>query len=161
MKKLIERIKYILVIPGTFDPDDLRRRRVLNAILFFLIFMILLMGITEFWNDNPALILQDFNYDMFMVLVSLSSGLVLSILLLMLSRSNRVPRNLAAWIFVLGTLIIIALSDTPFELTSGRSIFAWAIPVVLSVVILPPASVIVVDLMITVAFLYYAGFQWH
>ena len=55
MKKLIEKLKYLLIVPDTFDPDDLRRRRVLNNILLFLVFTIVVQGIAEFWDEDLAL----------------------------------------------------------------------------------------------------------
>ena len=161
MKKLIDKFKYLLIVPDTFDPDDLRRRRVLNNILLFLVFTIVVHGIAEFWDEDLVLLLEDRYPDMVMTFAAGSSSLALAVLLLLLNRSSRMPKNLAGWIFVAGMLAIISVADSPFELTSGRSIFAWAFPVALSVVVLPPASVFVVDLVITVAFLFYAGFSWH
>ena len=58
MKKLVDKLKYILVVPDTFEPDDLRRRRVLNDILLFLALIVLVVGILEFWNDNPVALFQ-------------------------------------------------------------------------------------------------------
>ena len=162
MKKLIEKLKYILIVPGPFDPDDLRRRRVLNSMLLFLIFIVILQTVAEYWNDNLILLLQaQCCPDFFMYVATAASTFVFAIFLLILNRSSRTPRNLAGWIFVVGLLIIISFSDYPVDLTSGRSIFLWAVPVALSVVVLPPASVLVVDLMITFAFLYFSGFSWH
>jgi len=55
----------------------------------------------------------------------------------------------------------VAISDYPEELTSGRSIFVWAIPITLSIIVLPPAAVFVADFIITILFAYFAGFQWQ
>ncbi len=163
MKKLIEKLKYILVVPGTFDPDDLRRRQVLNSILLFIVSITLVMVIAEFWDDSPAWLVQQCHgcNDLFMAFVAEVAGIAFVIILLLLNRSSRMPRDLVGWIFVVGVLVISSFSDYPLELTSGRTIFIWAIPVALSVIVLPPASVAVVDLIITIAFFYYAGFQWH
>jgi signal transduction histidine kinase len=86
--------------------------------------------------------------------------LVLCVILLILNRSSRIPKNLIGWIFVAGMIVVIALSDAPRELTNGRSILAWAVPITLSVIVLPPAAVFVVDVIITVLFWYFGGFQW-
>ncbi len=162
MKKLIEKLKPILTVPDTFDPDDLRRRRVLNSVLLSILAIVAVLGVSIFGSvDVPWLVEHRHDPDVFSVVAAFIVLGMLSILTFVLNRSSRAPRNLAGWLFVLGLLAIISTGDSPIELTSGRSIFAWAVPITLSVVILPPASVFVVDMIITGAFLYYSGFSWH
>ncbi len=163
MKKLIEKIRHVLIVPNTFDPDDLRRRQVLNSVLLFMIIFGCLLMAWNSWGNDFTILVQDlisFNLAGWEGLLINVGAIVLFTILLFLNRSNRMPRNLAGWIVVLSMLALISLGDTPAELIRGRSVFTWAVPVALSVIILPPASVVVVDLVITAVFLYFSGFSW-
>ncbi len=156
MKNIIDLLKRILTIPNTFDPDDLRRRQVLNTVLVLIIVTSSSLLITSFTKKNIISDLQT-NADTRIAFAACVSALLLSIVLLLLNRSSRMPKNLVGWIFVVGLTAIISVSDSPLYLTNGRSIFAWAIPTTLSVIVLPPASIFAVDVVITVLFWFLGG----
>jgi signal transduction histidine kinase len=157
MKSFIRALKRLLTVPSTFDPDDLRRRRVLNFLLIFLLLASAVPLVVIGWDETFVEALTSSNAG-FVVPTVLAIGL--TIVLLGLNRWKRTPANLVGWIFVLGMVGLVAVMDFPKDLTRGRSVFAWAIPVILSVVALPPAAVFVVDFFITILFMYWAGFRY-
>jgi signal transduction histidine kinase len=57
-------------------------------------------------------------------------------------------------------IAVIAISDHPHELTSGRSLIFWFLPIVLSVIVLPAASVFIVDIVVFVLFALF-GRSWE
>lgn len=158
MKNFRKILKRIFIVPNTFDPDDLRRRQIMNAILIFLIFAAVFQLVADYWDENLILTLQNKD-DTFLIVGP--SGVAIFVVFLVLNRSSRLPRNLIGWIFIVSIVGIVSVSDFPRELTEGRSIFVWALPVALSVVVLPPAAVFVVDLLITIVFLFLSEFQWY
>ncbi len=159
MKNFIKILKRIFIVPNTFDPDDLRRRQIMNTVLIFSIFAFIFQLIADYWDENLILAIQGKGgYDT--LLPAGTIGVVLLTVLLVLNRSSRLPRNLVGWIFIVSVLAIISFADSPRQLTVGRSMFVWAVPVTLSVVVLPPASVYIVDLLITIIFLFLSKFQW-
>lgn len=162
MRNFIGILKRLLIIPGTFDPDDLRRRRVLNILLIFLLFVIVALLLVIGWNENWEIITDNLLYNPEAgYVISAFSLFVLFTMLLGLNRWKRTPPNLVGWIFILFVVFFASLADSPRELINGRSIFVWALPITLSVVVLPPASVFVVDFFITILFIYWGNFRYE
>ena len=162
MKNFIRTLERLLIIPGTFDPDDLRRRRVLDLVLTIVLLTIVIFLLVVGWDETGKTIAIQIMTDPdtgLLIPIFLMTGLTM--ILLGLNRYNRTPANLVGWIFILGVVFFVSMADYPQELTRGRSIFAWAIPIALSVVTLPPAAVFVVDFFITILFMYWAGFQYE
>jgi signal transduction histidine kinase len=161
MKNFKKMLGSIFTVPNTFDPDDQRRRQVLNSVLLFLSFVgIFNIIITLWYEEDLVSVIQKKPLDFLIFVIPIASAIILFVFLLVLNRSRRVPKNLVGWICVVGLVGILSVSDYPVELTAGRSIFVWAIPVTLSVIVLPPASVLIVDFLITAVFAYYSGFDW-
>src|SRR5512138_3880063 len=106
---VMKKLKQIFVIPSAFDPDDLRRRQVINAVMIVLITIVFLDILAEFPSDDITRIIQGkapigvlvepetyFVPEIVMLLVMLG--------LLALNRSSRVPKNLVGWIFIFSTI---------------------------------------------------------
>jgi signal transduction histidine kinase len=159
MTNFITILKHLLVVPDTFDPDDLRRRQVLNTVMIFFIVIGIVSLIVIYVDEDVISGLQN-EYDAQRSLLLLVGLILFSALLWKLNRLSWMPKDLIGWILVMGILAILSVADEPRQLTSGRSIFIWAIPITLSVIVLPPASIFVVDFVITIVFWFLGGAQW-
>ena len=129
LQSLIDR--YINV--SSDDPDDSRRRRILNIILFFVggvTFFVFVSGVigSRFSNSNDE--------GVQLLLISSFVTLVASYFLYILNL--RSVGWLASAIFLVFLSIVLAFSDTPEELVSGRSLVVFTIPIVMGSILLRP-----------------------
>lgn len=142
-------------IPNTFDPDDLRMRRILNIVLLALLMISLGSLASVFLYGDPLLdVLQDDEAQF--ILIGSSVMTLVCLTLIGINRSTSIPKNVAGSILVIVMLAVVAFSDYRQELASGRSLIFWFLPIMLSVIVLPPASVFVVDAAVFVFLLLYA-----
>lgn len=148
-----------LNVPDTFDPDDLRMRRILNIILIVLAIVSFIALVTAFtYGETPAEVLR--NTDSSVIVFGSSGMLIVCAILIVLNRSTSMPKGVVGWTLVIVLLVVVATSDHPHELTSGRSLIFWFLPIVLSVIILPPESVFIVDLIVFILFVFF-GRSWE
>jgi signal transduction histidine kinase len=148
-----------LNVPNTFDPDDLRMRQILNIVLLALAIISFIALITTFtYGETPAELLRD--SDSRLIVFGSACMLIICVTLIILNRSTRMPKGVVGWILVVMLTAVIAASDHPRELTTGRSVIFWFLPVLLSVVVLPPASVFVVDVIVFIFFALF-GRSWE
>ena len=129
-------INQILDVP-TSDPDDARRRRLLNilllgvlvAALFGLIAIILATLRTEIATSDPD------------VQVLLGGIVIFTFGILVIYQINRrLSGRWAALIFLLLLTIIFVFTDSPQELVDGRSLFLFTLPIAFSSLILAPQA---------------------
>lgn len=135
-------LKKLLTIPDTFEPDDRRRRQILNILLIvFLVMMSMLHVVITimFYSSDP--------YSSAMIGWAALSIIVIGVLLVS-NRSHRLPGWISSAIFIGFLIAAITQLDTPTELFDGRSLIAWVIPIMLGAVILQPASVFVITTVI-------------
>jgi signal transduction histidine kinase len=130
-----QQIDAILNVPVS-DPDDARRRRLLNILLFGTIIATLL-GLSAVVIDSITRGVADeaeTQYTLF--------GIVLATIgiLVIYQINRRFSGRLAAVLFLLLLTGIFAVTDTPQQLTEGRSLFLFTIPVVMSSLILAPIA---------------------
>jgi signal transduction histidine kinase len=128
-------INAILNVPVS-DPDDGRRRRLLNILLFGTIIATLL-GLVSVVIDTltrgPA--------DKVESQATLFGILLLTIGILVIYQINRrFSGRLAALLFLILLIGIFSVTDTPEQLTGGRSLFLFTIPIAMSSLILAPAA---------------------
>jgi hypothetical protein len=104
-------LKKLLTIPDTFDPDDRRRRQILNILLVAFITLSILNGIV-------ALMLSILMHDAHAtILINLSAwATIFFTLLLFANRSPKLPGWLVSSILVAFIIIAIAQVDAPKEL---------------------------------------------
>ena len=139
-------LKNLFQIPDTFDPDDRRRRQILNILLIvFAVFVLLTAIVTLFYDYYVPLNVLNFRGPNIWLLTGweIVSIAIIS-LLLAWNRSPRVP----SWIngAILAALIIVASTqtDTINELYNGRSLITWVIPIMLGAIIFRPSMTFVI-----------------
>jgi PAS domain S-box-containing protein len=116
------------------DPDDARRRRLLNILLAGIIgsavvgglFVALYVLITNAWEQGIILIFLS-------SIIFILGGIGIILL-------NRRYGPLAAVLFLLLLTFTFSLSDSPEQLANGRSIFVYAIPIAIASLLLRPAA---------------------
>ena len=133
-------------IPDTFDPDDRRRRQILNIILsFFIVAGLLSVIVTLSYGDTLLEVVQD--PDGLLVLLSSTSVVIVFALLSILNRWERAG-SLAGWLCVIALIAITSISDTPNELL-GRGLIFWTLPILAGGIVLPPLAVFAVALIVS------------
>jgi PAS domain S-box-containing protein len=123
-----------LTVPSA-DPDDTRRRRILNILLAgigavslfaLVIFLAMIFFKLTTWENSGLLVVGS--------IVTVVGMLV--IYLINIFWSGRV----AATIFLVFLTIGFAFSDTPEQVAGGRSLFVFAIPIIMASILLAPLS---------------------
>jgi signal transduction histidine kinase len=114
---------------STADPDDTRRRRILNILLVGVAavsLIALVISLTPFflWENVKLLVIGSA-----ITLIGMSI-----IYLINVFWSGRA----AAIIFLLLLTAIFSLSDTPEEVSAGRSLFGFVIPIIMASILLAP-----------------------
>jgi PAS domain S-box-containing protein len=122
-------LRQLMEVPVT-DPDDARRRRILNIILFgmallclvAIIVMVTFVGV----QTAPELVVVSL-----VVLVG-----TLGIYFINRYQSGQ----FASHLFLISLTILMTLSDTPYEVSTGRSLFSLMLPIAMASMLLGPAS---------------------
>jgi len=136
-EKIIATYNGLVDVPSS-DPDDARRRKLLNIILVGMMAVagILILAITVLlllfaFNPNEAVL---------PIIASVATMIGVSIFYL-INRwwSGRV----ASVSFLFFLMFVITLSDSPAELANGRSVFLFAIPIVVASVLIGSTSTFV------------------
>lgn len=128
-------INAILTVP-TSDPDDARRRRLLNIILLATL-LAAIVALVAIFIDNfldPRTV--DSETQMLLGgIIAFTIG-ILGIYLLNRRRGGR----WAALIFLLLLTVIFIYTDSPEQLVNGRSLFMFTIPIVMASMLLFPSA---------------------
>ena len=148
----------LLELPDTFDPDDRRRRQILNIILALFIAGGLVSIIATFsYGDSFNEIIQD--QDGVLILLSSVAVVVIFTLLFLLNRRERAG-SLAGWLFVLSLIAIISISDVPSQLLA-RGLILWTLPILAGGIVLPPFAVFIVASLVSATNLYISVMLLH
>jgi signal transduction histidine kinase len=133
-------LKNLLRIPDTFDPDDRRRRQVLNVLLIFFLVADLLGGlITLSWLAcYSCASFSSYQHSIELLILIIPTGMFIGILL-WTNRSPRVPAWLSGTIFIVSIIVLLTQVDAPAELYNGRSTTLLVFPIMLSAIIFPPS----------------------
>lgn len=127
----------------SIDPDDARRRRLLNIVLAGLAFLALIgLGITVYSNSTQIGEISEGATELYFGLLFFFGGAVILYFI------NRYWSGwLASSLLVILLAVLFAFIDTPKEVADGRALIAFAIPIILASVLLPAyASFIVAGL---------------
>jgi len=119
---------------STADPDDTRRRRILNILLvgvgmvsFIALIIVTLIGVQ---SQTPN--------DTFIIIVG--SVIVLAGVIIIYYINSLWSGKIAATIFLVFLTVVFAFSDTPEQVSAGRSLFAFTMPIIMASILLAPWS---------------------
>ena len=128
-------VNAILTVPTT-DPDDARRRRLLNIILMAALIASIIALIALILENifDPRVIFSETQLLLSGIIVFTLGILGIYIL------NRRLRGRWAAWIFLILLTVIFLFTDSPGELVEGRSLFLFTIPIVMASMLLFPAA---------------------
>ena len=127
-------LRRFLTVP-TSDPDDTRRRRILNI----LVVSIGILSILALLTSLALIFLGIQTWDNLQLIVIGSVATIFGTLIIYLINyfwSGRV----SATIFLAFLTFLFAFTDTPEQISGGRSLFAFAIPIIMASILLVPWS---------------------
>lgn len=121
-----------LAVPAT-DPDDTRRRRILNILVVSVaVISLLVLGISVL-----AVFMTNLTWDSVSLIVMGSLFTIVGMLIVYLI--NRFwSGQIAAAIFLVLLTVVFAFDDTPAQVSGGRSLFGFAIPIIMASILLAP-----------------------
>ncbi len=135
--------RYIKLEPS--DPDVLRKRKTLNIALLLL----LLIDIAEIFATLSFLLLETSTLDDTQGILFLCL-LFLGVCFILFPINNRYSNTVASIAFLVILVILICFSDSPENLTQGRSLFVWIFPVVVaSIVMASPCTSFIMSVFIS------------
>jgi signal transduction histidine kinase len=130
---MFERIKHLWDVQAN-DPDDARRKKLLNTLLTFMT----LAALIVFISGLVAVIFKVAPFqDTLFLLIACLVFIILNVAIFLL---NRRAGRAAAWLFLILLSFILAVSDTPQNIGNGSSMFVFAIPIAVASLLLSPAS---------------------
>ena len=119
----------------TADPDDARRRKLLNILLA-------IVGIASLLAIIATIIVTLFRYltpqDATSPLIASFASLAGSTIIYLVNRYG--SGLLASSFFLILLMIIVALADEPIELAQGRSLYLFVLPIIISSILLGSRS---------------------
>ncbi|WP_420628843.1 PAS domain S-box protein [Candidatus Leptofilum sp.] len=139
------------------NPDEQRRARLLNTLLIGTIVLGFLMAIV--FATSLTLSAEE-------RILATTGMTVYAVGILIILAINRYWSNrIAAWLFLGLLIVVLAISDTPFEVVRGRTLFLFTIPIFASAVLLPAYSTFIVAGLVSLAISYVSfnaqlGFLW-
>jgi signal transduction histidine kinase len=120
---------------STTDPDDTRRRRILN----FLVVSIVVLSLLAIVISLVSVYLKAMRWEN-VALIVIGSLITILGMLLVYSINALFSGRIAAIIFLVFLTIVFAFSDTPAQVAGGRSLFGFAIPIIMASILLVPWS---------------------
>ncbi len=120
---------------STTDPDDTRRRRILNILVVSITALSLLAIVISLVSVySKAMVWEN------VALIVIGSLITILGMLLVYSINAFFSGRIAAIIFLVFLTIVFAFSDTPQQVSGGRSLFGFAIPIIMASILLVPWS---------------------
>jgi signal transduction histidine kinase len=110
----------------TADPDDARRRRLLNIILVVLTAVSLITAITALISPDAAFLLALLGLGM-----AVANGIIYLI-------NRYYSGQVASAIFLVMLSLVICFGDDPVEVVQGRTLFFLSVPIVASSILMQP-----------------------
>ena len=134
-EKITNLIEQFLDVPVA-DPDDGRRRKLLNIIISGIAFfsLLLLISTTVLFLARPTAV--GIKY----ILVIGSLIFTATIIFYLINKNKRIPGWIVSGLFLLFLTVAITFSDTPEEVAAGQTLFVFTIPIIVASVLLVPWS---------------------
>ncbi|NIV35825.1 MAG: hypothetical protein GWN58_42170, partial [Anaerolineae bacterium] len=137
-------LSQLLNVPST-DPGDARRRRLLNILLVGIAVLMLMLVLVTAIASMAEVLEQE--YASILLRGSLG-GLAGVVVIFFINR--RVSGWLASTLFLLLLIFIIVSSDEPAQLVDGRSLFVFALPILMASVLLRPFASFIAAALVSV-----------
>jgi len=134
-QRLLKQTDRFVSVPST-DPDDARRRKLLNIILFGVAVLVFVTLIVTLFLEGLKVIATDLSQ---LVLLSSLALLIGTLVFYLINRSRRIPGWVASNLFLIFLTIMLTFTDTPEELANGRSLFVFTIPIIMASILTRPA----------------------
>lgn len=132
--KMLKKLNLLLTVPVS-DPQDARRRKMLNILLLG-IFLSAFLGLIVFGIDSITaknLVGPGVELVWLSIIVFMIGSLIIYYI-------NRYSGRSAAYVFLIFLTIAFSFSDTPDQVANGRSLFVYTLPIVIASVILYPGA---------------------
>jgi signal transduction histidine kinase len=126
----LERFNKLLTVPSV-DPEDARRRKLLNIILAGMTCLVLAAFIGVFFAH-----IVGYQGKITNIYLAIVAGLAVFFLIYLINRYG--SGWIASTLFLLLLTAILAFVDEPRQVVEGRSLFLFTIPILMSSVILRP-----------------------
>jgi PAS domain S-box-containing protein len=133
--------KRLLDVPS-MDPDDARRRKLLNILLGGILILTLFLFLATIIVDVGGVWEWDRPQDRTTAYLGSIVTFVGSLIIFMINR--RGPGWVASSLFVLLMVALVTITDTPQEVASGRGLLLFAIPIIMGSVLLRPYASFVI-----------------
>ena len=130
------------------DADEARRRKLLNIILAGIALLSVVMVLIVFFlniTGQSTMAKQDSQ-------LAYVSGFALifgTLIFYSVNRNLKIPGWVASGSFLVFLLVILGLTDSPQELADGRSLFVFAIPIIMSSMLLRPSLSFLFSLLVS------------
>ena len=148
LRKIQSFFNKLIEIPSVTDPDEARRRKMLNIILLLLFALVVFIAyLTVTWDNTKTTweaILA--TWESVYILTTLAIFVLVILFVYALNRLRYIPSWFTNSLFLVAFLLAFSLSDTPQELTEGRSVVYFLIPIFLASILLPPVGCFVIAL---------------
>jgi signal transduction histidine kinase/protein-S-isoprenylcysteine O-methyltransferase Ste14 len=131
------RLDRLLDIRST-DPDDARRRKLLNILLLGLLVLTLLLLLVTVVTDVSGMASSAGTTREDLVLLYVACLVTLFGIAFIFVINHYWSGSVASWLFLLLLTVVVSFSDQPRELISGRSLIFYAMSILMASVLLRP-----------------------
>ena len=135
--------------------DDLRKRRIGVILAWGFLGLAFLSLLSLFYYSDPGGLFQRSNFadhDFALLFWATILTLIFSAVFLLLTKT-KIPANILSGILVIGTIVILFLSDSPTELVRGRSTTLLLFPVFMSAVLIHSSAALIVTILLLIPFI--------
>ena len=135
--------------------DDLRKRRIGVILAWGFLGLAFLSLLSLFYYSDPGGLFQRSNFadhDFVLLFWATILTLIFSAVFLLLTKT-KIPANILSGILVIGTIVILFLSDSPTELVGGRSTTLLLFPVFMSAVLIHSSAALIVTILLLIPFI--------
>jgi signal transduction histidine kinase len=135
--------------------DDLRKRRIAVILAWGFLGLAFLSLLSLFYYSDPGGLFQRSNFsdhDFVLLFWATILTLIFSAVFLLLTKT-KIPVNILSGILVIGTIVILFISDSPRELVGGRSTTLLLFPVFMSAVLIHSSAALIVTILLLIPFI--------
>ena len=135
--------------------DDLRKRRIAIVLAWGMFTLAILSLLSLIYYSDDGRLFQESNFadhDFVLIFSSTILTLIFSGVFLLLTKT-KIPANILGGILVIGTTLILFLSDSPRELVGGRSTTLLLFPVFMSAVLIHSSAAPIVTALLCIPFI--------